>query len=130
MKTQFCIWLINFLLKRKATRQEINNAWRRSAYYDGKDISRNTFLEYKRKAEELFDIDIICDRRTNQYLIKKPEVLETDHLKKWLLSSLSAATTIEQCKNLSQRIMLEQTFGGSHSFQLLQKLCHLICVST
>lgn len=112
MKTQFCIWLINFLLKRKATRQEINNAWRRSVYYDGKDISRNTFLEYKRKAEELFDIDIICDRRTNQYLIKKPEVLETDHLKKWLLSSLSAATTIEQCKNLSQRIMLEQTFGG------------------
>lgn len=112
MKTKFCIWLINFLLKRKATRQEINNAWRRSAYYDGKDISRNTFLEYKRKAEELFDIDIICDRRTNQYLIKKPEVLETDHLKKWLLSSLSAATTIEQCKNLSQRIMLEQTFGG------------------
>lgn len=39
-------------------------------------------------------------------------MLETDHLKKWLLSSLSAATTIEQCKNLSQRIMLEQTFGG------------------
>lgn len=112
MKTKFCIWLINFLLKRKATRQEINNAWRRSAYYDGKDISRNTFLEYKRKAEELFDINIFCDRRTNQYLIEKPEVLETDHLKKWLLSYLSAATTIEQCKNLSQRIMLEQTFGG------------------
>lgn len=112
MKTKFCIWLINLLLKRKATRQEINNAWRRSAYYDGKDISRNTFLEYKRKAEELFDINIFCDRRTNQYLIEKPEVLETDHLKKWLLSSLSAATTIEQCKNLSQRIMLEQTFGG------------------
>ena len=112
MKTQFCIWLVHLLLKRKATRQEINDAWKKSAYYDGKDISRNTFLEYKRKAEELFDIDIICDRRTNQYFIEEPEALESDQLKKWLLSSLSAVTTIEQSKNLSQRIMLEQTFGG------------------
>lgn len=112
MKTQFCIWLVHFLLKRKATRKEINDAWRKSTYYDGKDISRNTFLEYKRKAEELFDIDIICDRRTNQYFIEEPEALESDQLKKWLLSSLSAVTTIEQSKNLSQRIMLEQTFGG------------------
>ena len=112
MKTQFCIWLVHFLLKRKATRKEINDAWRKSTYYDEKDISRNTFLEYKRKAEELFDIDIICDRRTNQYFIEEPEALESDQLKKWLLSSLSAVTTIEQSKNLSQRIMLEQTFGG------------------
>lgn len=112
MKTQFCIWLVHFLLKRKATRKEINDAWRKSTYYDGKDISRNTFLEYKRKAEELFDIDIICDRRTNQYFIEEPEALESDQLKKWLLSSLSAVTTIKQSKNLSQRIMLEQTFGG------------------
>ena len=57
MKTQFCIWLVHFLLKRKATRKEINDAWRKSTYYDEKDISRNTFLEYKRKAEELFDLN-------------------------------------------------------------------------
>lgn len=112
MKTQFCIWLVHLLLKRKATRQEINNAWRKSTYYDGKDISRNTFLEYKRKAEELFGIDIACDRRTNQYLIEEPDALKSDQLKKWLLSSLSAVITIEQSKNLSQRIMLEQTSGG------------------
>lgn len=112
MKTQFCIWLVHFLLKRKATRQEINDAWRKSTYYDGKDISRNTFLEYKRKAEDLFEIDITCDRRTNQYFIEEPETLDSDQLKKWLLASLSAVTTIKQSKKLSQRIMLEQTFGG------------------
>lgn len=112
MKTQFCIWLVHFLLKRKSTRKEINDAWRKSTYYDGKDISRNTFLEYKRKAEDLFEIDITCDRRTNQYFIEEPETLDSDQLKKWLLASLSAVTTIKQSKKLSQRIMLEQTFGG------------------
>lgn len=40
------------------------------------------------------------------------ELLKTNPLKQWLLSSMSAITTMEQCKTLSNRIMLEQTFGG------------------
>lgn len=112
MRTQFCIWLVNLLIEREATRQEINEVWRKSYYYDFKEISRNTFLEYKRKAEDLFDINIICNRRTNKYYIENLESLKTNPLKKWLLSSMSAITTMEQCKVLSDRIMLEHTFGG------------------
>ena len=112
MRTQFCIWLVNLLLEREATRQEINEAWEKSYYYDSKEISRNTFLEYKRNAEDLFDINITCNRRTNKYYIENQESLKTNPLKKWLLSSMSAVTTIEQCKVLANRIMLEQTFGG------------------
>ncbi|WP_287678687.1 WYL domain-containing protein [Bacteroides sp.] len=112
MRTQFCIWLVNLLIERELTRQEINEAWRKSYYYDFKEISRNTFLEYKRKAENLFDINIVCNRRTNKYYIENMELLRTNPLKKWLLSSMSAITTMEQCKVLSNRIMLEQTFGG------------------
>lgn len=112
MRTQFCIWLVNLLLEREATRQEINEAWEKSYYYDSKEISRNTFLEYKRKAEDLFDINITCNRRTNKYYIENQESLKTNPLKKWLLSSMSAVTTMEQCKVLANRIMLEQTFGG------------------
>ena len=112
MRTQFCIWLVNLLLEREATRQEINETWEKSYYYDSKEISRNTFLEYKRKAEDLFDINITCNRRTNKYYIENQESLKTNPLKKWLLSSMSAVTTIEQCKVLANRIMLEQTFGG------------------
>ena len=104
--------MVNLLLEREMTRQEINEAWRKSYYYDFKEISRNTFLEYKRKAEDLFDINIICNRRTNKYYIENLELLKTNPLKQWLLSSMSAITTMEQCKALSNRIMLEQTFGG------------------
>ena len=86
MRTQFCIWLVNLLLEREVTRLEINEAWRKSYYYDSKEISRNTFLEYKKRAEDLFDIDIVCDRRTNKYYIKAPELLKADPLKRWLLS--------------------------------------------
>lgn len=112
MRTQFCIWLVNLLLEREVTRQEINEMWKKSYYYDFRDISRNTFIEYKKQAEELFDIDILCNRSNNRYYIENSDLLKTDPLKKWLLSSMSAVTTMEQCKTLSHRIMLEQTFGG------------------
>ena len=112
MRTQFCIWLVNLLLEREVTRLEINEAWRKSYYYDSREISRNTFLEYKKRAEDLFDIDIVCDRRTNKYYIKAPELLKADPLKRWLLSSMAAVACIDQCKTLSKRIMLEQTYGG------------------
>lgn len=114
MRTQFCIWLVNLLLEREMTRQEINEAWRKSYYYDFKEISRNTFLEYKRKAEDLFDINIVCNRKTNKYYIENLELLRTNPLKQWLLSSMSAITTMKQFKALSNRIMLEQTFGGEN----------------
>lgn len=112
MRTQFCIWLVNLLLEREVTRLEINEAWRKSYYYDSREISRNTFLEYKKRAEDLFDIDIVCGRRTNKYYIKAPELLKADPLKCWLLSSMAAVACIDQCKTLSKRIMLEQTHGG------------------
>ena len=109
MRTQFCIWLVNLLLEREVTRLEINEAWRKSYYYDSREISRNTFLEYKKRAEDLFDIDIVCDRRTNKYYIKAPELLKADPLKRWLLSSMAAVACIDQCKTL-----IETYYAGAN----------------
>lgn len=118
MKLDFSIWLVNYLMDNSATLKEINEAWSRSSLYD-KAVSRSLFHIYRRKTEDFFGIDIICDRRTNKYYIKDPRVLRSDPLKSWLLSSMSAATTIERCKALSDRIMLEATYGGETFLSLI-----------
>lgn len=118
MKLEFSIWLVHYLMDNRATLKEINNAWGRSSLYD-KPVSRNLFHIYRRKTEDFFGIDIVCDRRTNKYYIQDPRVLRSDPLKSWLLSSMSAATTIERCKTLSNRIMLEATYGGERFLSLI-----------
>lgn len=118
MKIEFSIWLVHYLLESESTLKEIYEAWSRTPFYE-KDMSRNTFLAYKRRAEEFFGIDIVCDRRTNKYRIKKSSALRADPLKSWLLSSISAVTTMERCKTLSNRIMLEPTFGEEKLLPLI-----------
>lgn len=118
MKIEFSIWLVNYLLDNRATLKEINEAWSRSSLYE-KPVSRGNFHIYKQKAEDFFGIDILCDRRTNKYYILDPRVLRSDPLKSWLLSSMSAVTTIERCKALSNRIMLEATYGGERFLSLI-----------
>ena len=74
MKDRICIWLVNLLLRRKRmTLNEIQEEWRaHNADYDI-TLHRNTFMSYKRTAEEMFDININCDRSTNEYYIEYPE---------------------------------------------------------
>ena len=52
------------------TLNEIQEEWRaHNADYDI-TLHRNTFMSYKRTAEEMFDININCDRSTNEYYIE------------------------------------------------------------
>lgn len=118
MKLEFSIWLVHYLIDNRATLKEINDAWGRSSLYD-KPVFRNLFHIYRRKTEDFFGIDIVCDRRTNKYYIKDPRVLRSDPLKSWLLSSMSVAMTIERCKTLSNRIMLEATYGGERFLSMI-----------
>lgn len=111
MKLEFAIWLVDYLMDNGATLKDIEKAWSRSSLYE-KPVPRTLFHLYRRKTEEIFGIDIVCDRRTNKYYIKNQDILKTDPLKNWLLSSMSAVTTIERSKALSNRIMLEPTYGG------------------
>ena len=113
MKNRICIWLVNLLLKRKRmTLNEIQEEWRaHNADYDI-TLHRNTFMSYKRTAEEMFDININCDRSTNEYYIEYPEEISNSPINQWLIQTASSTDVISRRKRLADRIVLERTFGG------------------
>lgn len=65
------IWEVSTIYRaRRITLKEINEKWRDSPYYDGKDIPRRTFDYHRKEVEMIFDLNIVCDKHDNTYHIE------------------------------------------------------------
>lgn len=62
--------------------EEISQKWGENF---GEALSKRTFHHQKSRVEELFDVNIVCDRRTNRYTIESTEGLNGDELRSWIL---------------------------------------------
>lgn len=81
-------------------------------------------------AEDMFDINIECDRRTNEYYIDSPEMLNRSALNQWLIQTASSSDVIARRKKLVGRIVLETTFGGEeHLDAITEAMMKNKCVS-
>ena len=127
---RICIWLVNLLLRKKRmTLIEIQEEWRNHNTDYSIALHRNTFISYKRVAEEMFDIIINCDRRTNEYYIEYPEDIISSPINQWLIRTVSSADVISRYKRLADRIILENTFGGEeHLDSITDAMTHGKCV--
>lgn len=120
MKNRIGIWLVSLLLRRKRiTLKEIQKAWKEYSDEYGIELHRNTFMKYKRLAEEMFDINIECDRRTNEYYIDAPEEINRSPLNQWLIRTTASSDVISRRRKLDDRIVLEMTFGGEEHLDVL-----------
>lgn len=112
MKIEFTIWLVSYLIKRGPdTRENIIAEW--SEYTnENVNIHRNTFGNYRRKAEELFGTEILYNAVTKEYYIEDKDFIPHNTMYRWLLQSVSASNVISKRNRLWDRIMLETTSGG------------------
>ncbi len=131
MKNRISIWLVSLLLRRKRIKlAEIQNAWQEYNGEYGMELHRNTFMKYKRMAEEMFDINISCDRSTNEYYIEYPEEISNSPINQWIIRTASSADVISRHKRLADRIILESTFGGEeHLDAITDAMTHEKCVN-
>ena len=112
MKTEFAIWMVSYLIRRGPDTQEnIINEWSKHINEDVK-IHRNTFGNYRRKAEELFGAEILYNPVTKEYYIEDKDLINHNAMYKWLLQSVSASNVISRRSRLKDRIMLETSSGG------------------
>lgn len=112
MKTEFAIWMVSYLIRRGPDTQEnIINEWSK---YKNEDvvIHRNTFGNYRKKAEELFGTEISYNQVTKEYYIEDKDLINHNAMYKWLLQSVSASNVICRRSRLKDRIMLETSSGG------------------
>lgn len=84
-----------------------------SPLYDGADIPRRTFNNWKEAIQQAFDINIECRRVGGyHYYIENPEDLENSTTCSWLLNTFTVKNIISESKGIRDRILLENVPSG------------------
>ena len=101
------VWLIDTLSRyNRLSKEEIENLWIKSGVDDGNPLPDRTFYHYRRAIEEIFHIDIKCDR-SGKYYIDKQSSPQTMALINWMLDSVTLSSAIQNHNAKSERIEIE-----------------------
>lgn len=113
-KQQFnkLIWLVDTIYRNgRISFAEINQRWR-AGDATRADIPLRTFHNHRQVIEEMFDINIECDKRSNVYYITDAEGMLGDKLKMWLLNSFSLNNMLQENVDMKNRVVFEEIPSG------------------
>lgn len=107
------IWLVDTIYRHgPLPLKEINDRWMRSGLSGGEPIPLRTFHNHRAAIQEMFDINIECDRRTNEYYIEDAESLSDGNIRNWLLNTFSVNNILNESYRLRGRILFEDVPSG------------------
>ena len=92
------------------TREDIDRRWSRCRYNDDHEdqFPERRFHRYRHELEEIFDIDIKCNRsRGCVYYIENKDDIGGDLGRKWLLNAMSVHSMLDQAQDISENILYE-----------------------
>lgn len=102
------VWIVDTISRYgKITLGELSEAWLRSPISKGKPLARRTFFHYRDSIEEMFDINIVCDKSTFEYYIDGTGGESNERMRSWLVDSASISDMIRNARDISGRIILE-----------------------
>ena len=101
------VWLVDTIQRcKRITLTDLNERWLRTELSEGRPLSRTTFNRHRNEVEEIFGITIGCDA-DNRYYIVNSNLLRTDTVQQWMLSTLTVSNIVGEARNLHDRILLE-----------------------
>lgn len=101
------LWLADTIRRfGRITLEEINRQWLLSPLSEGKPLLKRTFHNYRNAAEELLDVNILCDRSTFEYYIEDTGDGRAS-LQNWLLDSMAVNDALRNVGDVSNRVLLE-----------------------
>jgi len=107
------IWLADVIARAgRISFREIAAGWRVSSLSCGEELPLRTFHHHRKAIEELFDINIECDKSTHEYFIEDSEDLKKGALRNWLLNTFSVNNLLSESQKLRDRIMFEYIPSG------------------
>ncbi|MCE5178575.1 MAG: WYL domain-containing protein [Porphyromonadaceae bacterium] len=109
------VWLVDLIYRKKnITFEEINEQWLRSSLnYEYDDLPLRTFHNHRKAIEQMFDINIECDKRNGySYYIENSEDMERGGVRSWLLNTFAVNNLINESHKLKHRILFEKIPGG------------------
>ena len=103
------IWLVDTIYNSRGgiTLEEINRKWVRHPMSGGNCIPLRTFHNHRVAIEELFDINIDCNKSTYQYYIDNADDIQKGGVRQWLLNTFAVNNLINESHKLKQRILFE-----------------------
>ncbi|MBO5267570.1 MAG: WYL domain-containing protein [Muribaculaceae bacterium] len=102
-----CVWLLDTIRRHgRITRQQLEEAWLRSPHSNGRPLSRRTFCNHRNAAEELFNVNIVCDPKSFEYYIEDDNK-NHESVTDWLLNSVSLNEVLVGARDITDRIFLE-----------------------
>jgi hypothetical protein len=108
------IWLVDIIYRQSEglTFEEINEKWVRSHSSDGSPIPLRTFHNHRAAIEDLFEINIECNKSTYRYYIDNAEDMASGGVRRWLLNTFAVNNLINESHKLRQRILFEDIPSG------------------
>jgi hypothetical protein len=108
------IWLVDTIYRaQKITFEEINEKWLLNEMSEGEEIPLRTFHNHRHAIEEMFDINIECDRRNGYvYYIENADDMEKGGVRSWLLNTFAVNNLINESHHLKRRILFEKIPSG------------------
>jgi len=79
---------------------------------DGNPLPLRTFHNHLAAIENLFEINIKCNKSTYKYIIDNAGDLEKDGVQRWLLNTFAVNNLINESHKLKQRILFEEIPSG------------------
>lgn len=119
------LWYYDLLARnqRGMTREELMEAWEQSSLNEDKvPLTERTFYQHRRAVEQLFDVDIICDRGgENRYRIEPQQLNDQSQMRRWVLENFTINMLLNDYEDIRDRILFENV-PTTHSPYLLQLL--------
>lgn len=109
------IWLVDTIYRTgRITFEEINERWMRSQLNEtGEEIPLRTFHNHRKAIEQMFDINIECDKRGGYvYYIENSDDMERGGVRSWLLNTFAVNNLINESHKLRNRIQFENIPSG------------------
>lgn len=110
------VWLTDTIYSAgRITFSEINRKWQSCSLneYQGSNLSRRTFCNWRNEIEELFGLDIHCDLSDNMYYIANADDLQDSTTQRWLLNTFAVTNLVSEAGVLKDKILLEDMPSGA-----------------
>lgn len=109
------VWLVDLIYRMgRITFEEINERWMRSSLnLSGEELPLRTFHNHRKAIEQMFDINIECDRRAAYaYYVENSDDMERGGVRSWLLNTFAVNNLINESHKLKNRIQFEHIPSG------------------
>ena len=107
------LWLVQTIIDSGRDGLSLSQISSRYENRFGETLVRRTFVNYKNAVEEVFGIEISCDRSTNRYYVDSSNKMTGEDSKQWLIDSFTVGSLLERGKeSLSGRIEVESVPSG------------------